>query len=157
SKGASSTGLITEPLGVPIDGRSRPAVAGITHPEAVWAAHPCLRRHRRCRCVASTYQVTPVSTAPRFADCPRAPPVSNLSQRSSFMPVAAVDFQGGVTSPWSHVLPFVPNLAAALHIVRGGYLTAKVVTPLPNKVLERVGFDRAVERGGIKQALARSK
>jgi len=33
--GASSTGLITEPLGVPIEGQSRPADAGITYPKAV--------------------------------------------------------------------------------------------------------------------------
>jgi Mechanosensitive ion channel, conserved TM helix len=73
------------------------------------------------------------------------------------MPVAAVDFQGGVTSAWSNVITFVPKLAAALLIILVGYLLAKVVASVLNKVLERVGFDRAVERGGIKQALARSK
>src|SRR5215213_3240168 len=76
--------------------------------------------------------------------------------RSSFMPLA-VDFQGGVTSAWSNVITFVPKLAAALLIILVGYLLAKVIASVLNKVLERVGFDRAVERGGIKQALARSK
>src|SRR4029450_7449903 len=42
-------------------------------------------------------------------------------------------------------------------IILVGYLLAKVVASVLNKVLERVGIDRAVERGGIKQALARSK
>jgi hypothetical protein len=51
----------------------------------------------------------------------------------------------------------VPKLAAALLIILVGYLLAKVIAGVLNKVLERVGFDRAVERGGIKQALARSK
>jgi hypothetical protein len=69
----------------------------------------------------------------------------------------AVDFQGGVTSAWSNVITFVPKLAAALLIIVVGYLIAKVVASVLNKVLERVGFDRAVERGGVKQALARSK
>jgi hypothetical protein len=72
------------------------------------------------------------------------------------MPIA-VDFQGGVSSAWSNVITFVPKLAAALLIILVGYLIAKVTAGILNKVLERVGFDRAVERGGIKQALARSK
>jgi Mechanosensitive ion channel, conserved TM helix len=72
------------------------------------------------------------------------------------MPLA-VDFQGGVTSAWANVITFVPKLAAALLIILVGYLIAKVIAGVLNKVLERVGFDRAVERGGIKQALARSK
>src|SRR5215212_6700712 len=72
------------------------------------------------------------------------------------MPLA-VDFQGGVSSAWSNVITFVPKLAAALVIVLVGYLIARVVASVLDKVLERVGFDRAVERGGVKQALARSK
>jgi len=72
------------------------------------------------------------------------------------MPLA-VDFQGGVSSAWSNVITFVPKLAAALLIILVGYLLAKALAGILNKVLERVGFDRAVERGGLKQALARSK
>jgi hypothetical protein len=72
------------------------------------------------------------------------------------MPLA-VDFQGGVSSAWSNVITFVPKLAAALVIILVGYLLAKVVASVLDKVLERVGFDRAVERGGLRQALARSK
>src|SRR5215213_5863129 len=72
------------------------------------------------------------------------------------MPLA-VDFQGGITSAWSNVITFVPKLAAALLVILAGYLIAKVVASVLNKVLERVGFDRAVERGGLKHALARSK
>jgi hypothetical protein len=71
--------------------------------------------------------------------------------------ILAVDFQGGIENAWSNVARFVPKLAAALVILLVGYLLAKVVASVLNKVLERVGFDRAVERGGIKQALARSK
>jgi Mechanosensitive ion channel, conserved TM helix len=72
------------------------------------------------------------------------------------MPLA-IDFQGGLSNAWSNVIAFVPKLAAALLIILVGYLIAKVVASVLNKVLERVGFDRAVERGGIKQALAKSK
>jgi hypothetical protein len=72
------------------------------------------------------------------------------------MPLA-VDFQAGITDAWSNVITFVPKLAAALLVLLVGYLVARVVAGVLNNVLERVGFDRAVERGGIKQALARSK
>jgi hypothetical protein len=38
-----------------------------------------------------------------------------------------------------------------------GIIIAKVIAKALNALLERVGFDRAVERGGIKQALSNSK
>jgi hypothetical protein len=69
----------------------------------------------------------------------------------------AVDFQGGIENAWSNVATFVPKLAAALLILLVGYLVAKTVASLLNKVLERVGFDRVVERGGVRRVLARSK
>ena len=72
------------------------------------------------------------------------------------MPLA-VDFQGGIENAWSNVVTFVPKLLAALLILLVGYFVAKVVAGILNKVLERVGFDRVVERGGVRQVLARSK
>jgi hypothetical protein len=69
----------------------------------------------------------------------------------------AVDFQGGIENAWSNVATFVPKLVAALVILLVGYLVAKTVASILNKVLERVGFDRVVERGGVRQVLARSK
>lgn len=72
------------------------------------------------------------------------------------MPLA-IDFQGGLSNAWSNVAAFVPRLAAALLVSVVGYLIARVVAGVLNKVLERVGFDRAVDRGGIRQALAKSK
>ena len=72
------------------------------------------------------------------------------------MPVA-VDFQGGIQDAWSSVAAFVPKLVAALVILIVGYFIAKLIARILNTILERVGFDRAVERGGIKQALAQSK
>ncbi len=72
------------------------------------------------------------------------------------MPLA-VDYQGGIENAWSNVATFVPKLAAALVILLVGYIVAKAVASILNKVLERVGFDRVVERGGVRQVLARSK
>jgi hypothetical protein len=78
------------------------------------------------------------------------------SVKENPVPVA-VEFQGGIQDAWSSVAAFVPKLVAALVILIVGYFVAKLIARILNTVLERVGFDRAVERGGIKQALARSK
>ncbi|OLT38545.1 hypothetical protein BJF85_09610 [Saccharomonospora sp. CUA-673] len=55
------------------------------------------------------------------------------------------------------VINFLPNLAVFLVILVVGWIVAKVLRKVVNMVLERVHFDRAVERGGIQRALARSK
>jgi len=73
------------------------------------------------------------------------------------MRVLAVDFQGGLSDAWASVATFVPKLIAAVVIFVIGYFVAKVLANILNRVLERVGFDRAVERGGLRRALARSK
>ncbi len=68
----------------------------------------------------------------------------------------AVDFTQPVEDGFRTVTTFVPKLIGALLILALGYLIAKAVAKVLDRVLERVGFDRAVERGGIKQALSRS-
>ncbi|MGN9809377.1 mechanosensitive ion channel family protein [Micromonospora sp. BQ11] len=55
------------------------------------------------------------------------------------------------------VMLFLPKAVAFLAILLVGWLIAKAVRKIVDKVLERVHFDRAVERGGIRTALARSK
>ena len=52
---------------------------------------------------------------------------------------------------------FVPKLVAFLAILIIGFFVAKLIGKAVDKVLERVGFDKAVERGGVKRALAKSK
>lgn len=68
-----------------------------------------------------------------------------------------MDFGQGVQDAWSTVLTFVPKLVSFLIILLIGYLIAKALQKAIDAVLERVGFDAAVERGGVKQALARSR
>ena len=53
--------------------------------------------------------------------------------------------------------PLCPSWPAALLIALVGWFVAKAVASILNMVLERVGFDRVVERGGVRQVLARSK
>src|SRR5919107_2376052 len=55
------------------------------------------------------------------------------------------------------VLLFVPKALAFVAILVVGWLIAKAVRKVVDKILERTGFDRVVERGGVKAALARSK
>jgi hypothetical protein len=56
-----------------------------------------------------------------------------------------------------NVLLFVPKALAFVAILVIGWLIAKAVRKVVDKILERVGFDRVVERGGVKTALAKSK
>ncbi|MCO7218339.1 hypothetical protein [Klenkia sp. PcliD-1-E] len=55
------------------------------------------------------------------------------------------------------VVQFLPKLVGFLLILVIGYFIAKALQKVISKVLEKVGFDHAVERGGIKKALARSQ
>jgi hypothetical protein len=55
------------------------------------------------------------------------------------------------------VITFVPLALLFLLILVVGLIVAKVLEKALSKLLTKVGFDRAVERGGIKKALANSK
>ncbi|MBM6544583.1 hypothetical protein JNO54_00275 [Janibacter sp. YIM B02568] len=58
---------------------------------------------------------------------------------------------------WVAVALYVPKIAMFLLILVIGWIVAKVLGKAADKILERVGFDRAVERGGVKRALAKSQ
>src|SRR4051794_34015612 len=62
----------------------------------------------------------------------------------------------GIEQAWVATLLFVPNLLLALVIGVIGYFVAKFVGTAVHKLLHRTGFDRMVERGGLKQAMAKS-
>jgi len=66
------------------------------------------------------------------------------------------EFQDGLGDAWASIATFIPKFLAFLLILVIGYFVAKAVAKVIDRVLERVGFDRAVERGGIKKALAHS-
>jgi hypothetical protein len=55
------------------------------------------------------------------------------------------------------VVLFIPKFVAFLVILVIGWLVARLLLKGVDAVLERVGFDRWVERGGVKTALARSR
>lgn len=69
----------------------------------------------------------------------------------------AIDIQGGLSEAWQRIAVFVPKLLGFLVILIIGYFIAKLIAKLVDSVLERVGFDRWVERGALATALERSK
>jgi hypothetical protein len=69
----------------------------------------------------------------------------------------AVEWSQGIEDAWGNIAEFVPKLLAFLLILIIGWIIAKALGKAFDAVLERVGFDDAVERGGIKSALAKSK
>ncbi|GAA2905696.1 hypothetical protein GCM10010517_71880 [Streptosporangium fragile] len=70
---------------------------------------------------------------------------------------APIDFGRGLADAWASIVTFVPKFVAFLVILFVGWLIAKALMKAVNAILERVGFDRLVERGGVGRALARSR
>ncbi|MEP7022433.1 MAG: hypothetical protein ABJB47_01200 [Actinomycetota bacterium] len=69
----------------------------------------------------------------------------------------AIKYSTGLSNAWSNVATFVPKLIVFLIILVAGWFIAKLIAKAISAVLTRVGFDKAVERGGIKKALESSK
>lgn len=57
----------------------------------------------------------------------------------------------------SNVIEFLPKLLLFIIILVVGLIVAKLIAKGLEKLLERVGFDRLVERGGVKKMLDKSK
>ena len=71
--------------------------------------------------------------------------------------LAAVDVGSTVTSGIATITTFIPKLIGFLVILLVGYFIATAVAKILDKVLEKVGFDGAVEKGPVKQALSNSQ
>ncbi|HEX9991977.1 MAG TPA: hypothetical protein VGB14_03530 [Acidimicrobiales bacterium] len=71
--------------------------------------------------------------------------------------LADIEFSQGIEDAWSDIAAFVPKFVGFLVILVIGYFVAKIIARVVDKVLEGVGFDRAIERGGIGRALESSK
>jgi hypothetical protein len=64
--------------------------------------------------------------------------------------------RSGLETAWDNTLEFLPKLGAFLLILILGYIIARVLASVIDRVLHRIGFNRWVERGGVKTALAQS-
>jgi hypothetical protein len=62
----------------------------------------------------------------------------------------------GLMTAWTLFMAFLPKLLLFAAILVVGYFVSRLVERVLDAILERVGFDRLVERGGIKQALEKS-
>ncbi|HEY8545158.1 MAG TPA: hypothetical protein VIL36_08925 [Acidimicrobiales bacterium] len=71
--------------------------------------------------------------------------------------LVAVEWSQGIEDAWSDVATFVPKLVGFLAVLFIGWIVAKFLSRVAGRLLDRVGFDRVVERGGFKQALANSQ
>jgi hypothetical protein len=61
-----------------------------------------------------------------------------------------------ILGPTERLVSEPPEFIGFLIILVIGYFVAKAIAKIADAILERVGFDRAVERGGVGRALARS-
>lgn len=74
------------------------------------------------------------------------------------MPVVlAVGFSTGVSNAWSRVATAIPKFLLFLVILLLAFLIARALAKITKTVLRRIGFDRAVERGGVQRALTHSR
>lgn len=71
--------------------------------------------------------------------------------------LAQIDVGGSLRDGLSSVATFVPRLVLFLVILVLGWIVARVLRSVINRILERVGFDRLVERSELGRSLARSK
>jgi hypothetical protein len=71
--------------------------------------------------------------------------------------LAAIDFRSGLEDAWGDVATFVPKFLGFLAILLIGYFVCKLLARVVDGLLERVGFDKWVERGSLKAALDRSR
>jgi hypothetical protein len=67
------------------------------------------------------------------------------------------DFKNGLGDAWASVAVFIPKFIGFLLVLLIGYFIAKAISKVLDGVLERVGFDRMVERGGVGKALSQSR
>ncbi|HKY49063.1 MAG TPA: hypothetical protein VJQ79_13890 [Acidimicrobiia bacterium] len=67
--------------------------------------------------------------------------------------VAQVDIGDTLGNAWARVVELTPKIALFLLILIVGWIVARALARLLETVLEKIGFDRWVERGGVKRAL----
>jgi hypothetical protein len=68
----------------------------------------------------------------------------------------AIEWTQGIEDAWSDVAQFVPKLVGALAILLVGWFIAKVIYRVTVRVLNKVGFDRLVDRSGLGVHLERA-
>jgi hypothetical protein len=68
-----------------------------------------------------------------------------------------IDFQSGFEEAFQNAIQLLPKIGYFLLILIIGFVLAKLLQKAVTAVLHKVGFDRAVERGGVKKAMSQTK
>ncbi|HEX6968685.1 MAG TPA: hypothetical protein VF174_07755 [Micromonosporaceae bacterium] len=76
---------------------------------------------------------------------------------SDSLAVRQVDIGDAVADMWRSVLIVIPTAIAFVAILIIGWLVARAVLRIVDSALERVGFDRLIDRSGVGRALQRTK
>lgn len=76
---------------------------------------------------------------------------------SEYLAVRSVDISSPLSNMLRSAAAFLPRAIAFIVVLIVGYLVARLLRAAVDKLLDRIGFDRLVERGGLKTALARSR
>jgi flagellar biosynthesis protein FliQ len=71
--------------------------------------------------------------------------------------IGAIDLEGGLEAAWENTIAFLPKLLGFFVILLLGFFIAKALASLLDKLLERAGFDRWVERGVLRTTFERSR
>lgn len=71
--------------------------------------------------------------------------------------VVAIEFSQGIEDAWSDIATFVPKLIGFLVVLFLGWIVAKIIRRVVNRVLDQARFDSIVERTGLTGGLARSE
>jgi hypothetical protein len=61
----------------------------------------------------------------------------------------AIEWQGGIENAWSSIADFVPKLLIFLVVLLIGWLIAKAVSKGLQLLLDKLGFDRLLDKAGI--------
>lgn len=67
--------------------------------------------------------------------------------------LAQVDIGDSFQNAWARAVELTPQIVLFLVILIVGWFVAKLIAKLVDTVLDKVGFDRWVERGGVRKAL----
>lgn len=71
--------------------------------------------------------------------------------------VAAIDIDQGFQQAWNTVTGMVPGIILFVGILLAGFVVANLLSVATVRLLRRTGFERAVDRGGIRRVLEQSR
>jgi hypothetical protein len=81
---------------------------------------------------------------------------TSLKELLLLVTLAQVDIGRSLENAWARVVELTPQIVLFLVILIVGWFVAKLIAKAVEAVLDKVGFDRWVERGGVRRALGQT-